>query len=155
MAPSPAAPAQIAARGAFRDAMGKCGARLLEPVMKVEVITPEDHMGDVIGGWPVLLCTQPREHVGLGGGAGPDSPVAAIWCRRPACMRARIALDWAPITRPPLPPLPFPAGDLNSRRGMVNKFEDKPGSMKLVQVGAAALNEPPCAKGLSAPRHKL
>lgn len=64
---------QIAARGAFRDAMGKCGARLLEPVMKVEVITPEDHMGDVIG-------------------------------------------------------------DLNSRRGMVNKFEDKPGGMKLVQA---------------------
>jgi len=64
---------QIAARGAFRDAMQKCGARLLEPVMKVEVITPEDHMGDVIG-------------------------------------------------------------DLNSRRGMVNKFEDKPGGMKLVQA---------------------
>jgi elongation factor G len=64
---------QIAARGAFREAMSKCGARLLEPVMKVEVITPEDHMGDVIG-------------------------------------------------------------DLNSRRGMVNKFEDKPGGMKLVQA---------------------
>jgi elongation factor G len=64
---------QIAARGAFREAMSKCGARLLEPVMKVEVITPEDHMGDVIG-------------------------------------------------------------DLNSRRGMVNKFDDKPGGMKLVQA---------------------
>eukprot|EP00882_Tetradesmus_deserticola_P000446 GHRQ01000490.1.p1 GENE.GHRQ01000490.1~~GHRQ01000490.1.p1 ORF type:complete len:506 (+),score=256.11 GHRQ01000490.1:130-1518(+) len=64
---------QIAARGAFREAMSKCGARMLEPVMKVEVITPEDHMGDVIG-------------------------------------------------------------DLNSRRGMVNKFEDKPGGMKLVQA---------------------
>lgn len=47
--PSPKTAPQIAARGAFRDAMGKCGARLLEPVMKVEVITPEDHMGDVIG----------------------------------------------------------------------------------------------------------
>jgi elongation factor G len=64
---------QIAARGAFREAMSNCGARLLEPVMKVEVITPEDHMGDVIG-------------------------------------------------------------DLNSRRGMVNKFDDKPGGMKLVQA---------------------
>jgi len=64
---------QIAARGAFKEAMGKCGARLLEPIMKVEVVTPEDHMGDVIG-------------------------------------------------------------DLNSRRGMVNKFEDKPGGMKLVQA---------------------
>jgi elongation factor G len=64
---------QIAARGAFREAMQKCGARLLEPVMKVEVITPEDHMGDVIG-------------------------------------------------------------DLNSRRGMVNNFDDKPGGMKLVKA---------------------
>lgn len=64
---------QIAARGAFREAMGKCGARLLEPIMKVEVLTPEDHMGDVIG-------------------------------------------------------------DLNSRRGLINKFEDKPGNMKLVQA---------------------
>lgn len=54
--------------------MSKCGARLLEPVMKVEVITPEDHMGDVIG-------------------------------------------------------------DLNSRRGMVSHFDDKPGGMKVVQVG--------------------
>lgn len=64
---------QIAARGAFKDAMPKAGARLLEPLMKVEVMTPEDHMGDVIG-------------------------------------------------------------DLNSRRGMVAKFEDKPGGMKLVQA---------------------
>jgi len=63
---------QIAARAAFREAMGKCGARLLEPIMKVEVLTPEDHMGDVIG-------------------------------------------------------------DLNSRRGLIDKFEDKPGGMKLVR----------------------
>ena len=49
--------------------MSKCGARLLEPVMKVEVITPEDHLGDVIG-------------------------------------------------------------DLNSRRGMVEGFDDRPGGMK-------------------------
>jgi elongation factor G len=62
---------QLAARGAFKEAMAKCGVRLLEPVMKVEVITPEDHMGDVIG-------------------------------------------------------------DLNSRRGLIQKFEDKPGKMKLV-----------------------
>eukprot|EP01025_Chloroclados_australasicus_P065154 TRINITY_DN883_c0_g1_i1.p1 TRINITY_DN883_c0_g1~~TRINITY_DN883_c0_g1_i1.p1 ORF type:complete len:768 (-),score=132.30 TRINITY_DN883_c0_g1_i1:339-2642(-) len=63
---------QVAARGAFRDAMPKCKAKLLEPVMKVEIITPEDHMGDVIG-------------------------------------------------------------DLNSRRGMVEGFEDKPGGMKFVK----------------------
>jgi elongation factor G len=40
---------EIAARSAFREAMEKAGAVILEPVMKVEVITPEDYMGDVIG----------------------------------------------------------------------------------------------------------
>lgn len=40
---------EIAARAAFRDAMKKAGPVLLEPIMKVEVITPEDYMGDVIG----------------------------------------------------------------------------------------------------------
>ena len=49
--------------------MKKAGVRLLEPIMKVEVVTPEDHMGDVIG-------------------------------------------------------------DLNSRRGLVQEFTDKPGGMK-------------------------
>ncbi len=29
--------------------MAKAGAQLLEPVMKVEVVTPEDYMGDIIG----------------------------------------------------------------------------------------------------------
>lgn len=64
---------QIASRMCFKEAMPKAGVRLLEPIMKVEVITPEDHMGDVIG-------------------------------------------------------------DLNSRRGIINKFEDKPGGMKLVSA---------------------
>lgn len=40
---------QIAARAAFREGMKKGGAKLLEPIMKVEVVTPEEHMGDVIG----------------------------------------------------------------------------------------------------------
>lgn len=40
---------EIAARAAFREGMPKAGPVLLEPVMKVEVVTPEDHMGDVIG----------------------------------------------------------------------------------------------------------
>ena len=59
------------------QAMPKAGARLLEPIMKVEVITPEDHMGDVIG-------------------------------------------------------------DLNSRRGLINKFEDKPGGMKVGEQRGAS-----------------
>lgn len=62
---------QLAARGAFKDGIVKAGPKILEPVMKVEVITPEDHMGDVIG-------------------------------------------------------------DLNSRRGQVESFGDKPGGMKVV-----------------------
>jgi elongation factor G len=64
---------QIAARQAFREGMRKGAARLLEPIMKVEVVTPEDHMGDVIG-------------------------------------------------------------DLNSRRGMVGEFIDKPGGLKLIKA---------------------
>ena len=39
----------IAARACFREAMPKAGPRLLEPMMKVEVVTPQDYMGDVIG----------------------------------------------------------------------------------------------------------
>lgn len=70
---------QLAARGAFKEGITKAGPKLLEPIMKVEVITPEDHMGDVIG-------------------------------------------------------------DLNSRRGQVQSFGDKPGGMKVV-VGLVPLSE--------------
>ena len=40
---------EIAARAAFREAVEKAAPRLLEPVMKVEIITPEEYMGDIIG----------------------------------------------------------------------------------------------------------
>jgi elongation factor G len=40
---------ELAARGAFRQSIPKAGAQLLEPVMAVDVFTPEDHVGDVIG----------------------------------------------------------------------------------------------------------
>ncbi len=40
---------EIASRGAFREAMTKCGAKILEPLMSVEVVTPEEYMGDIIG----------------------------------------------------------------------------------------------------------
>jgi len=40
---------EIASRAALREALQKAGPVLLEPIMKVEVVTPENHMGDVIG----------------------------------------------------------------------------------------------------------
>ncbi|OFC72320.1 elongation factor G [Alteromonas confluentis] len=40
---------EIAAKGAFRQSMPKAGPQLLEPVMKVDVFSPEDNVGDVIG----------------------------------------------------------------------------------------------------------
>ena len=40
---------EIAAKAAFREGMPQAGACLLEPVMKVEVVTPEEYMGDIIG----------------------------------------------------------------------------------------------------------
>ena len=40
---------EIAAKGAFRQSIPKAGPQLLEPIMKVDVFSPEDNVGDVIG----------------------------------------------------------------------------------------------------------
>ena len=40
---------EIAARAAFREGMRQADAKILEPIMKVEVVTPEEYMGDIIG----------------------------------------------------------------------------------------------------------
>ena len=40
---------EIAARAAFREGAQKAGAQLLEPIMKVEVVTPEEYVGSIIG----------------------------------------------------------------------------------------------------------
>ena len=40
---------EIAARAAFREGIPKAGPVLLEPMMKVEVVTPDEYMGDIIG----------------------------------------------------------------------------------------------------------
>ncbi|MFK4754745.1 elongation factor G [Oceanobacter antarcticus] len=40
---------EIAAKGAFRQSMPKAGPQLIEPIMKVDVFSPDDNVGDVIG----------------------------------------------------------------------------------------------------------
>lgn len=40
---------ETAARGAFRQSIPKAGAQIIEPIMKVDVFTPDDNVGDVIG----------------------------------------------------------------------------------------------------------
>ncbi|MBF0680627.1 MAG: elongation factor G [Devosia sp.] len=40
---------EIAGRAGFREAIREAGPKILEPIMKVEVVTPDDYMGDVIG----------------------------------------------------------------------------------------------------------
>ncbi len=40
---------EIAARACFRENKSQLGAQLLEPIMAVEVVTPEDYLGDIIG----------------------------------------------------------------------------------------------------------
>ena len=40
---------ELAAKAAYRQSMEKCGPQLLEPIMKVDVFTPDANVGDVIG----------------------------------------------------------------------------------------------------------
>ncbi|MBT6892616.1 MAG: elongation factor G, partial [Gammaproteobacteria bacterium] len=40
---------ELASRAAYRQSMPKAGPRLMEPIMKIDVFTPEEHVGDVIG----------------------------------------------------------------------------------------------------------
>ncbi|MDG7056463.1 MAG: elongation factor G [Wolbachia endosymbiont of Meromenopon meropis] len=40
---------ELAAKGAFREMANKAGPKMLEPIMKVEIITPEEYMGDIMG----------------------------------------------------------------------------------------------------------
>ena len=64
---------EIAARAAFKEGLRKGKARLMEPIMKVDVIVPEEHMGDVIGD-----INSRRGQVGNLGDRGNMKTVAAM-----------------------------------------------------------------------------
>jgi elongation factor G len=40
---------EIAARAAFREGIAKASPRLLEPIMRIEAVTPDEYLGDIIG----------------------------------------------------------------------------------------------------------
>jgi elongation factor G len=40
---------EVCAKMAYREALKKCKPILLEPIMKLEVVTPEENMGDIVG----------------------------------------------------------------------------------------------------------
>src|SRR6202012_4601603 len=60
---------EVAARAAYREALPKAKPVLMEPIMKIEVLTPEENMGDVIGdlnrrrGQLQGMDTRARSHV--------------------------------------------------------------------------------------------
>ncbi len=64
---------EIAAKAAFREAMRQAGPKLLEPVMRVEVVTPEGYMGDVIGD-----LNSRRGQVGNTGQSGNATVISAM-----------------------------------------------------------------------------
>jgi elongation factor G len=71
---------EIAAKGAFRQSMPKAGPQLLEPVMKVDVFSPEDHVGDVIGDLNRRRgMTQGQEPTGTGVRIKADVPLAEMF----------------------------------------------------------------------------
>merc|ERR1711924_35481 len=79
---------QIAARGAYREGMAKAGPQLLEPIMKVEITTPEDNMGGDRGrqlpaGHRRAAGRQARRHQ-AGQRRGP--PLGDVQLREPAAV---------------------------------------------------------------------
>ena len=73
---------EIASRAAFREALQKGGAVLLEPIMKVEVVTPEEHTGYVMG--DLSVPSRP------GPGAGHARQCGGHQCDGPARQHVRL-----------------------------------------------------------------
>ncbi len=81
---------EICARGAMREAAHKAGIKLLEPIMKVEVVTPEQYIGDVIGD-----LNSRRGQV-----QSQDTAATPWWsrpsCRSPTCSATSISCARSP-----------------------------------------------------------
>ena len=70
---------EIASRAAFREGLQKGGSVLLEPIMKVEVVTPEEYIGDVIGDFtPAAARCRART-------CAATRSSSTRWCRWPTC----------------------------------------------------------------------
>ena len=70
---------EIASRAGFKEGIMKAGPKLLEPIMRVEVVTPEEYMGDVIGD----LNSRRGQVTGMDSAAMPAS--STRWCRSLTC----------------------------------------------------------------------
>jgi elongation factor G len=101
---------EIAARAAFKEGLMKAKCKLLEPIMKVEVVTPEDCLGEVIGD----LNSRRGQIQGMGARGNAQvinamAPLASMfgYANTLAAMTARrgsftIEFDpYAPVTMPP------------------------------------------------------
>jgi elongation factor G len=64
---------EIAARACFREGIPRAGPRLLEPIMQVEVVAPEDYLGDIIGD-----LNNRRGQVGAIDGRGDSRVIGAM-----------------------------------------------------------------------------
>ena len=71
---------EIASRAAFREIASRGAVKLLEPIMKVEVVTPDEFLGGVIGDLnsPPRACARNRSARQCPGGR-------PRWCRSPTC----------------------------------------------------------------------
>ena len=58
---------EAAAKGGYRTSIPKAGPQLIEPIMKVDVFTPEDHLGDVIGDLNRRRGTIQSQEIGVSG----------------------------------------------------------------------------------------
>ena len=71
---------EIAAKAAYRQTVPKAGPQLLEPIMKVDVFTPDDYMGDVIGDLNRRRGTiESQESTGVGVKIKADMPLSEMF----------------------------------------------------------------------------